>query len=463
MNTATIADAPNRPADLFVTRTALERRKRTPSLQAELTAFCELSKVLADDPRVALRHLLDIARDLCDAGTAGLSLLQRDPAGQTMVRWEAISGALAHCEGTDTPRDCSPCGLCLDTSTTILVSRPERAFNCLHDTHPSIVEDLIVPLYDSARTPLGTLWIAHHDCMSRFSSDDVRIVEQLAVQLVLTLRLMEHARERQQALALLQSHQVAQENLLAYDLYRERSVHEQIESESRQALVFKDAMIHEVNHRTKNTLQVAASLLSLHARNTPSAQVREALLVSHERLQLLAKAHELLYSSHDSTQTVLMPQLLQTLGDALGQSFASMSAHVRLDLTSDPISLPVKEAIPIALLANEAVTNAYKHAFPNDSPGTITVQLRRIPENVLVLRIADNGIGLHPSGGAGGMGLKLIRTFAAQLGGALDIVGQADGVGTALTLTIQRAAEADAGLPGNNVDSVDKYLPRFAP
>jgi two-component sensor histidine kinase len=445
VNTATIADVPNRPADLFVTRTALERRKRAPSLQAELTAFCGVSKVLADDPRAALRHLLEIARYLCDAGTAGLSLLRRDSAGQAMVRWEAISGALAPYEGTDAPRDCSPCGLCLDTSTTILVSRPERAFNCLHDTRPSIVEDLIVPLYDSTRNPLGTLWIAHHDCTSRFSSDDVRIVEQLAVQLVLTLRLMEHARERQQALALLPSHQVAQENLLAYDLYRERSVHEQVESESRQALVF--AMIHEVNHRTKNTLQVAASLLSLHARNTPSAQVREALLVSHERLQLLAKAHELLYFNHDSTQTVLMPQLLQTLGDALRQSFASVSAHVRLDLTCDPISLPVKKAIPLALLANEAMTNAYKHAFPNDTPGTITAQLRCMPENVLVLRIADNGIGLHLSGGEGGMGLMLIRTFAAQLGGALDIAGQADGLGTALTLTIQRAAEADAGLP----------------
>jgi two-component sensor histidine kinase len=93
------------------------------------------------------------------------------------------------------------------------------------------------------------------------------------------------------------------------------------------------------------------------------------------------------------------------------------------------------------------MTNAYKHAFPNDSPGTITAQLRCMPENVLVLRIADNGIGLHLSGGERGMGLMLIRTFAAQLGGALDITGQADGVGTAITLTIQRAAEADAGLP----------------
>jgi two-component sensor histidine kinase len=438
VNTATITDVPERLPDLFVTRAALERRKRPPNLRAEALAFCELSMVLADDPWIALRHLLEIARQLCHAGTAGLSLLRHDAAGQ-IVRWEAISGALAGYEGTDTPRGCSPCGLCLDAGATILVSRPERAFSGLRDTQPSIVEDLVTPLYDGARNPLGTLWIAHHDGASHFSSDDVRVVEQLAAQLVLTLRLIGHARDRQDALALLKSHQTAQHNLLVHDLYRERRLHEQTERESQQALVFKDAVIHEVNHRTKNTLQLAASLLSLHAQ-AASAPVREALLDSQERLHLLAKAHELLYLSADNTQTVLMPRLLQTLGEALRRSLATVCRPVQLDLTSDPIALPANEAIPLALLANEAVTNAYKHAFPDGSVGTITAQLRCMPGNVLVLRIADDGVGMPPGGGAGGMGLTLIRTFAAQLGGTLDIGAQANGVGTAITLMIQRPA-----------------------
>lgn len=228
---------------------------------------------------------------------------------------------------------------------------------------------------------------------------------------------------------------------------RELSLHEEVENGHRQALLIKDAMIQEVNHRTKNTLQVAASLLSWHARATASAEVRRALLVSYGRLQLLAKAHELLYANHDNTQTILMPQLLQTLGDALRQSFAGASAHVRLDLTSDPIELPVNEAIPLALFANEAVTNAYKHAFPNASPGTIAARLRCMPENVLLMRITDDGVGLHLSGGEHGMGLKLIRALAAQLGGELYIAAQPNGVGTAITLTFQRATDEDAGFP----------------
>lgn len=440
MNTATIADAPNRPPDLFVTAAALGPRNRAPSLQAELTAVCELSRLLVEDPRVALRQALESARYLCDAGTAGLSLLRSDSAGREIVRWEAISGALAHCEGTDTPRDCSPCGLCLDSGTTILVSRPERAFNSLHNAHPLIVQDLIVPLYDTAKKPLGTLWIAHHDRKSQFTSDDARIMQQLAVLLVLTLKFLKHTRERQEELAVLASVQMAQQKLLAYDLHRERSLHEEIESEGRRALLFKDAMIDEANHRTKNTLQVAASLLSWHARATASAEVRDALLVSYERLQLLAHAHELLYSSQDDTQTVLMPHLLQKLGDALGQSFAEASRHVRLDLTCDPIALPVKEAIPLALFANEAVTNAYKHAFPNASRGTITAQLRCMPENILLLQIVDDGVGLRSAGAENGMGLELLRILAAQLEGTVDIDGQHNGVGTAITLTVRRVS-----------------------
>lgn len=391
----------------------LHARKGAPNLQAEAAAFCELSKILADDPCVALRHVLDIARSSCHAGSAGLSLLQDDGAGGTTVRWAAISGALASYEGTDTPRDSSPCGLCLDTGTTIRVSRPQRAFTSLRDTQPAMVEDLIVPLYDKASKPLGTLWIAHHDRTSHFSSDDARVAEQLAAQSVLALSLLERTKE-----------------------------HEAMESESRRGLVFKEAMLREVNHRTKNTLQTAGSLLVLHASATPSMQARMALLDSYARLQLLGKVHELLCTKTDGAQTVLMPGLLQALADGLRHSFGKTAAHVGLQLTSDPISLPADQAIALTLLANELVTNAYKHAFPNESAGEITLSLQHTPEDGLTLRIADTGIGLDLTGSEIGMGLKLIRTLAAQLRGTLIFAIPPEGAGTQITLTIRPPAQA---------------------
>jgi two-component sensor histidine kinase len=443
VSTSTIVGEQDRLPDLFVTRAMLRRRRTMPDLQAEAAAFCELSKIIADDPCVALRYLLDIARGSCSAGSAGLSLLRDDDAGRTVVRWAAISGALAAHEGTDTPRDSSPCGLCLDSGTTIRVARPQRAFTSLRATEPEIVEDLIVPLYDNASKPLGTLWIAHHDRKSHFTADDARVAEQLAAQSVLALNLVERAKEQQYAMALRDSHQVAQQQLLAHDLAEERGLREHAEalvSESRRALVFKDAMLHEVNHRTKNTLQAAGSLLVLQASATSSAQVRVALLDSYARLQLLAKVHELLCMKADSAQTMLMPELLQTLADGLRQAFANTSAPVSLQLTCDPISLPVNEAIPLALLANELLTNAYKHAFPNDVTGEITMSLRDTPENGLTLRISDNGIGLYRTGSDVGLGRKLIRTLASQLRGTLIFVTPPEGAGTVVTLTIRPPA-----------------------
>ncbi|MET0657658.1 MAG: GAF domain-containing protein, partial [Steroidobacteraceae bacterium] len=224
MNSATSPDATTRPPDLFVTGAALQQRHAAPDLSTESAALCELTQVLAEDPNLAVRHLLEMARHLCGAGSAGFSVLRQDPEGLAFVRWDAVSGALADYEGTEAPRISSPCGLCLDTGSTMVVSRPERAFDWMKDIPPAIVEYLVVPLTDRMKKTLGTLWVAHHDRTSFFCRDDARVAEQLAAHLVLALRLLEHASERRHTLAVFESLHRAQQSLLAHDLYQERSL-----------------------------------------------------------------------------------------------------------------------------------------------------------------------------------------------------------------------------------------------
>lgn len=218
---------------------------------------------------------------------------------------------------------------------------------------------------------------------------------------------------------------------------------EQAEIENRQALRFKDALIEEAHHRTKNTLQIASTLLAMQARASPSAQVRDALLDSTARLHVLAKVHELLYASANSTQHVFMPPLLQSLGSSLGESFGRSHPHVVLDIECDRMELPAQSAVALALLANEAITNAYKHAFTDQSPGMITVALQRTRENALSLRIEDTGSGFVSPNGDEGLGLTLIRTFATQLCGTLVVTRRDVGTGTLVALTI--AAPGFAG------------------
>lgn len=261
----------------------------------------------------------------------------------------------------------------------------------------------------------------------------------------LALKLLEEAQEHRHTfalVALLESHRTTQ-RALAHDLAEERSLREQAEAserEIRQALVFKEIAIQEAHHRVKNTLQIAASVLSLQARATVSAEVRVALQEGYGRLHLLAKVHELLYTSAD-TKEVPMQALLQAVGDALQRSFAEMSARVTLRVACDKVALTPDDAIPMALLANEAATNAYKHAFPGDSAGEITVNLRCAPGNELILQVTDNGVGTSTIANTNGLGLKLIHSFAAQLRGTLVLDKPVETTGTGLTLTIHPGAK----------------------
>jgi two-component sensor histidine kinase len=428
--------------------TALHKGEGAPDLRREAAAWRALSRTLAADPTAALSCALDIARALCHAGTAGLSLFKPAGTQHTTVRWELVRGELAPYEGRDTPLGSSPCGLCLDAGATILVSRPARAFAWLEDAPPSIHEELIAPLQSSSGRVEGTLWIAHHDERSRCSADDVRIMEQLAQHVVLALRLQEHAADLEHALTVLQSLQAAQQTLFSYDLFVERTRRQEAEAgedEALRKLMLKEALIEEVNHRTKNTLQLASGLLSTQARAASSTEVSRALLDGRDRLQLLADVHAKLCTATGESQSVPMPQLLQTLCDALRSSFGSTCPGVSLELTSDAIFLPVDDAIAVALLANETITNAYKHAFADSSVRQITVRLQRTPEHALVLQIADSGVGADFAQVERGVGLKLMRGLATQLHGTLEIEGQHAGItGTRVTLTVDGRGERGA-------------------
>jgi len=177
-----------RPCDLLVTREVLCGRDRKSHLRAAGAAFDELAKILAGDPARVLQRLLDCVLRLYAAGSAGLSVLQSGSGGHSDFVWEVVSGALTPHQGDGTPRDFGPCGLCLDMGTAIVLARPERAFGYLARVQPAIIEALIVPLYDPEGTPLGALWVFHHDPAARFGDNDVGIIERFAAPTALALQ-----------------------------------------------------------------------------------------------------------------------------------------------------------------------------------------------------------------------------------------------------------------------------------
>jgi hypothetical protein len=155
------------------------RPGRAPNLQDENAAYIALSQQLESGPTAVLQSLIDAAVSLCDAGTAGVSLLETGADGVTLFRWTVLSGRLAAAVGGSTPRDFSPCGVCLDRGAPIHLAHPERYFTYFQSAGVPFCEGLVLPFHVNG-TPGGTIWIITHDDSRRFDMEDVRIMTRLA-------------------------------------------------------------------------------------------------------------------------------------------------------------------------------------------------------------------------------------------------------------------------------------------
>lgn len=165
--------------DILITAALAQRSPRIPNLQAETQALHTLARQLAEQSQMMLETLVTVAQDLCQAGTAGVSLLEVTADGEEVFRYRAIVGRLASFEGETTPRNFSPCGICLDRQAPQLYSHPERYFTHLQGITPPIVESLVVPLIGATQA-LGSIWVMMHDKTRQFDSEDVRIMTSLA-------------------------------------------------------------------------------------------------------------------------------------------------------------------------------------------------------------------------------------------------------------------------------------------
>lgn len=127
----------------------------------EATAFKRLAKVFTESPEIILKKLVEIAIDLCDADSAGVSLEDEDDPTNLRFRWIAVAGSFSKYLNGTTPRHYSPCGTCLDAA------RPQhyRVFQPYYDflgvVAEPILDGLLIPWEnDSMR---GTIWVVSHE------------------------------------------------------------------------------------------------------------------------------------------------------------------------------------------------------------------------------------------------------------------------------------------------------------
>jgi two-component sensor histidine kinase/PAS domain-containing protein len=192
------------------------------------------------------------------------------------------------------------------------------------------------------------------------------------------------------------------------------------------SLLEKESLLKEIHHRVKNNLQIISSLLRLQAGKMNNAVAKAALLDMQNRVHSMALIHESLYGSETFASVDIAAYLTQ-LCQQLCRVLSAAPGRIQLHLDLAPVHLSIDQAIPCGLLVNELVSNAFKHAFPDDRSGELRVELRASTDGQgCCLRVADNGVGLAPDFDLQhlpSLGLKLVTDLVRQIGGHLEIGG----------------------------------------
>lgn len=192
---------------------------------------------------------------------------------------------------------------------------------------------------------------------------------------------------------------------------------EQLVSERTIALEQRDLLLREVYHRVKNNLQVVDGLLLMQARQLGDPAARAAMEDLRKRIFALGLVHHQLMSSND----------FKTFD--IGAFLKALIAHLRADapeavtlvLDVAPLTVDLDFAVPLGLLITELTTNALKHAFPSGA-GEINVTLDTPTEGEVLLRVADNGVGLpEVFRKQRTSGLSIVDGLVRQLGGRIEL------------------------------------------
>lgn len=207
--------------------------------------------------------------------------------------------------------------------------------------------------------------------------------------------------------------------LSTVSLRREKEAAEERLRESHARL---EMLLHEVNHRVANSLQLVSAFVHMQARmlDEHESVARAALDDTQRRIAAIGQVHKRLYTS-ESVETVDMADYLASLLEELGETWSTPKAPRHISLSAEPLKLATDKAVALGIIVTELVTNACKYAYPADSAGEVRVMLSRAEGAQFALRVEDDGCGMTAGEIKGtGLGTRLIRAMAQTLKASLD-------------------------------------------
>jgi two-component sensor histidine kinase len=355
-------------AEVSITHELLRRPAPAPDYLREKLALQDLADQMANHPEALLPHLVKQAMEICDADAAGISVLEGD-----VFRWLGLAGKLAVFEGATTPRDHSPCGICIDHRGAILMERPERVYGWIADANITVPEVLLVPLLAHGGAPIGTLWIIAHDGQ-HFNAGHERAMTELASFTSSALRMV------------------------------------QAESRLKKALDEQEILTKEMSHRIKNLFAITDSMIRMSSRGAQTKQDMADKLIG--RIHALSDAHGLVrqsFSLNSVSRRVELADLIETI----------LRPYRAPTLHGGDVRLGENATSSIALVLHELATNAAKYGALSVDDGTVDI-VWRVDDGMLDLtwRETDGPTPQVPD--KKGFGSTLVERTILGYGGTLD-------------------------------------------
>ncbi|HET8864522.1 MAG TPA: histidine kinase dimerization/phosphoacceptor domain -containing protein [Gracilimonas sp.] len=190
-------------------------------------------------------------------------------------------------------------------------------------------------------------------------------------------------------------------------------------------LTEKDVLLGEVHHRVKNNLAVISGFLQLEEFISENEEVKQVLSNNHLRVKSMALIHEELYKAKNFNE-INFGNFLNVFLKVLKDKLYDKSKNITLQLDVDTVKININQAIPLALIINELVSNAYKYAFEGREEGDILVELKNAGDK-MNLKIKDDGIGL-PEGfvfeESPTLGTTLVTAYSEQMDSKIDIISE---------------------------------------
>tara|TARA_R110002111_G_scaffold117089_1_gene178931 strand:- start:6509 stop:8473 length:1965 start_codon:yes stop_codon:yes gene_type:complete len=210
--------------------------------------------------------------------------------------------------------------------------------------------------------------------------------------------------------------------ILIFAYFKKKKQSKILEEKNKQiniTLKEKELLVKEVHHRVKNNFQIVSSLLELQTKGIEDEKALNLATEGKNRVRSMALIHQNLYQNKDGL--IDFNEYIYLLVNEL-TSLNTSSNKVETNLNVQNIYFDVDTAIPLGLIINELITNAYKHAFSANKKGKLNISIAKIDTDNYKLVVSDNGSGLDSNldiKNSKSVGLRLINRLVKQIQGTL--------------------------------------------